>query len=786
MRDLIKTKYCKNLLWLGLALGWLAITDSATADDAVQGNDDNQGTETVQDKETVQNRNETKVTPLELHTVEVVGVTPSSALGMPLSKVPGNVQSSESEDLTAHGSLDLSDFMKRSLGSVNIGDDQNNAFQPDVTYRGFVASPLLGSSIGLAVYQDGVRINEPFGDIVNWDLIPQSAIANIELIPGSNPLFGLNALGGTLSVRTKSGFEYPGTSASFYGGSFGRLSLEVEHGGSAGDYDWFVTGNVFHDDGWRPSSSTDIHNAFGKVGWENDATDIDLSYTFADNTLHGVGPTPESQLSVDRSAVYTIPDETTNNLHFFNLQANHRLNDIWGISANAYYRRNSIGTFNSNVGNPDNDCTLFAGFNVAQCLDSGGFLIPVPPASNQKTNSDQYSTGVTLQVSNEDTFFNRENNLVFGASYDFGHTRFTEYGQDAVISPARETVGISPFALATDLVAENEYIGFFGMDTLSVTPWWHVTASLRWTQATLDLEDQTGLEPDLNGHARFDRINPAAGFTLDPFAALSLAPLMKEFTFYVNYNEGFRAPSPIELTCADPAAPCSLPNDIVSDPPLDPVVAKTMELGFRGEINQLLHWNIGGYRTELTDDILFISAPSGGLNTGYFQNVGKTRRQGIEIGTQGQWKALDWFANYSFVDATYESNMVLQNALGPENVTPGDKIPGIPEQTFKFGLEYELRPGLFLGGDMLYASSQYLRGDDTNQLAQVPEYVVVNLDACYAINKHVEFFGMISNVFDTDYETFGVINTNFFTGVDERFLGPGAPLGAWLGIKLSL
>ena len=786
MRDLISNNYCKNILCLGLALGWLAITDSVIAGDTDQGNDDNQGTEDVQNKASVQNRSETKVTPLELHTVEVVGVTPSAALGLPLSKVPGNVQSSASEDLAAHDTLDLSDFMKRALGSVNINDDQNNAFQPDVTYRGFVASPLLGSAIGLAVYQDGVRINEPFGDIVNWDLIPKSAVANIELIPGSNPLFGLNALGGSLSVRTKSGFEYPGSSASFYGGSFGRLSSEMEHGGSSGDYDWFVTGNVFHDDGWRPSSSTDIHNAFGKAGWENDNTDIDLSYTFADNTLHGVGPTPESLLSMDRSAIYTIPDETTNNLHFFNLQANRRINDIWGISGNAYYRQNSIGTFNSNVGNPDNDCTLFAGFNMAQCLDSSNNLIAVPPASNQMTNSDQYSTGVTLQISNDAALFNRENNLVFGTSYDSGHTRFTEYDQDAVINTAREIVGITPFTLSNDLIAENEYIGFFGMDTLSVTPWWRVTASLRWTQAILDLKDQTGLSPALNGHARFDRINPAAGFTLDPFAALSLPPLMKEFTFYVNYNEGFRAPSPIELTCADPAAPCTLPNAIVSDPPLAPVIAKTMELGFRGEIDRWMHWNLGGYRTELSNDILFINAPSGGLNTGFFQNVGQTLRQGFEVGLHGTWKKLDWFTNYSFVDATYESNVVLQNALGPENVTPGDKIPGIPEQTFKFGLEYELRPGLFLGGDMQYASSQYVRGDDTNQLPQVPDYVVVNLDARYQFNKHVEFFGMINNVFDTDYETFGVINTNFFTGADERFLGPGVPLGAWVGIKLSL
>ena len=55
------------------------------------------------------------------------------------------------------------------------------------------------------MFQDGVRINEPFGDGVNWDLIPNPAIATITLMPGSNPVFGLNTLGGAISITTKNG-----------------------------------------------------------------------------------------------------------------------------------------------------------------------------------------------------------------------------------------------------------------------------------------------------------------------------------------------------------------------------------------------------------------------------------------------------------------------------------------------------------------------------------------------------------------------------------------------------
>ena len=102
--------------------------------------------------------------------------------------------------------------MNRRFTSVFVNEIQGNPFQPDINYRGYTASPLLGTPQGLSVYVDGVRLNQPFGDIVSWDLIPRAAIASTTLIPGSNPLFGLNTLGGALSVQTKNGRSDPGTS----------------------------------------------------------------------------------------------------------------------------------------------------------------------------------------------------------------------------------------------------------------------------------------------------------------------------------------------------------------------------------------------------------------------------------------------------------------------------------------------------------------------------------------------------------------------------------------------
>lgn len=716
--------------------------------------------------------------PFELPEVEVVGTTPLGATGLSREKVPGNVQSAEDEDLYRHEALDLSDFMRRRMGSVNINDNQNNPFQPDVTYRGFNASPLLGTPIGLSVYQDGVRVNEAFGDIVNWDLIPKNAIANIDLIPGSNPLFGLNTLGGALSVRTKSGSSHPGSRFQAYGGSFGREGYEGEYGGSRGGFEWFFAGNIFADDGWRPSSRSNVHQAFGKLGWQNDRTDLDLSFTFADNTLYGVGPVPESALDIDRRAIYTTPDWTHNSLYFFNLKGTHRFSDSLSLAGNAYYRGNTSNTLNSNTDNLEQTCDTL--ISLTRCTDRNGNF--VYPASNITTQTAQDGTGVNLQLTADQPIVAHENQFTVGGGYNSGQTHFSQLGQDAIFSPARQTIGVTPFSQSVNVRGENEYISAFATDTFSVFPWLHASAAASWNQANVRLFDNMGTA--LNGNNTFDRLNPSAGLTVNPLQALSIDSPLKELTLYGNYNEGFRAPSPVELTCADPRAPCSLPNSFVSDPPLKPVVSQTFEAGARGKFSDALQWSLGLYQSLLNNDILFVNAP-GSLTNGYFKNVGNTQRQGVELGFNGSWQKLNWYLNYNVVDATYRTAVTLRNALGPEQVRPGDRIPSIPQQTVKLGAEYEILRGWFFGGDLQYASSQYLRGDDQNLHAPVNEYAIVNLNTRYAVTKNVEVFAMARNVFDAKYESYGMVNANFFKGnAPERFLGPGAPISGWAGVRV--
>lgn len=714
----------------------------------------------------------------ELSDVVVIGNTPLATSGLARKKISGNVQTAEDEDITQHESLALPDFLNRKMQSVNLNDVQNNPYQPNITYRGFEASPLLGTPIGMSVYQDGVRVNEAFGDTVNWDLIPQIAIANMEIMPGSNPLFGLNTLGGALSVRTKSGISHPGFHAQAYGGSYGRQTYQAEIGGSSGGFDWYFAGNIFNDNGWRPYSPTSVNQAFGKIGYQNDKDDIDLSFNFADNNLQGVGPTPDGMLSRNWTSIYTAPDTTNNTLYFFNLKGTHSFTNELKLTGNAYNRNLTATTSNSNT---NEECAVW--INGTQCLDSEGESIIPASFANSRTSTN--GAGVNMQLTSSYKIADFENQFIVGGGYNTGNTNFSLSEQDAFYSPSNYGIPISPALTTVRINGANKYSNIFVTDTFSATDWLHFNGSMNWIEAEIQTTDKIGTT--LNGNNTYARVNPAGGFTVNPLDALGFSDLpLKDFTAYFNYNEGFRAPTAVELSCADPNAPCTLPNSFVSDPPLQAVVSHTFETGLRGNLyDRLLKWNLSFYQTRNSNDILFMNSPGSVIN-GYFQNVGTTQRRGIELGLGGEaLEKLNWYLSYGFVDATYQTQAVLGNALGAEVVKPGDHIPTIPQNTLKFGGEYEILSGWFFGMDLQYVSSQYARGDDSNRYPQVPDYTIVNLNTKYLITKNIELFAMGRNIFDQHYRSFGQVGQNVYLNNQPTiFMGPGAPATGYGGIRV--
>ena len=714
---------------------------------------------------------------LEMPTVEVIGTTPLPGLGTPTRDVPANVQVYTSEDLSRQRQTNVTDYLEQNATGLSSNAAQGNPFQPDISFRGFSASPLLGTPQGVSVFQDGVRVNEPFGDVVNWDLIPQSAISSIQLIPGSNPAFGLNTLGGAVAVYTKSGAQYPGGGATLSGGSFGRKTAELEWGGSRGVLDYFATGEFYDDDGWADHNPSKVRQFFTKLGWQNETTDLDVSFTGADNTLQGTQTLPRSFLDNIRQA-YTFPDENENQLAFLTAKGSHFLTSSALLGGNLYYRNYKSRSVSSNVSDDFEDDGIEATNDASEIHQDG------------------YGGGIQLVLTGEPA--GMKNQLTLGASADFASAEFSQYSQNAEFTADRGTVALEDLQLQTDAGTRSRYLGAFVADTLNLSSLWTLTVSGRYNHARIRIEDRTGAAPLLDGESTYSRFNPAVGVNFNPTPRL---------TVYASYNEGVRAPTAVELTCADPEAPCKLPNDFLADPPLHEVVSKTMEMGARGLVGKNWHWSAAAYRTRLLNDIQFISAGAGATNAGYFANIGTTRRQGIELALETRTTPVALTVRYTFLDATFQSGFSESspanssaNEDGVIEVAPGNRIPANPRHVLKMRADWAVTTRLSVGANVLTSASVYARGDENNQdvNGQLPGYTVVNLDGRYQVSERFEVFGRVNNVLDRRYFNFGVVGENFFTGpgrtfgpaagVDpraEQFRGPGAPLGAWVGVQYS-
>lgn len=730
-----------------------------------------------------------------LETVEVVGQTPLGG-SLDADSVAGNVQRAGADDLEAQRALDLADFMRRNLASVFVNEAQSNPLQPDVQYRGFVGSPLLGLPQGLAVYQDGVRINEPFGDTVNWALIPESAIETVYLMPGSNPLFGLNALGGAIAVETKDGFSSDGTSAEIYGGSFSRVGIEADTGGSVDDrFSYFVSGSYLDEDGWRDFSPTEALRVFTNLGWQGRSTSIDVSLTYADTTLIGNGAAPADLIRADRSAIFTHPDETANELALVNLTAEHEVSSTLVVTGNVYMRRSDIATYNGDDSDFE-ECVLDPGF-VCEADEAGEELVLDPAgapiafsdavegATVNRTSTRQDGTGFGFQAEWTGDVRSHENSFVIGVAYDASDIGFDASSELGALDDTRRAVPSGSFIgdSFTRLSADTSNLGLYLSDTLGLSDRLALTLSGRYNRTRIDLHDEIGTA--LEGSHEFTRFNPAIGLT---------ARLSEAIGFYVGYSESSRAPSPVELTCADEDDPCRLPNAFLADPPLEQVVAETVEAGIRGRWSGG-GWHAGVFRTTNLDDILFVSA--GVLtNQGYFDNVGRTRRNGIELDVDGNLgERGGWFANYTLLDASFREHIVFPSPNNPANVggevavDPGDRLPLISRWLLKAGLRIPVGPRASIGLDLLAGSSFHLRGDEGNDVAGIGAYGLLNLRGEYSLSDRVQLFLDIDNVLDEEYETFGlfgeardVLGDGY---EDGRFLSPAQPRAAWIGVRLQ-
>lgn len=718
----------------------------------------------------------------QLAPIIVIGTTPLLGIGTPLERVPANVQTIRGRDIDQQHRATLSDYFASNLTSVDITEAQGNSSQVDINYRGFTASPLLGTPQGLSVFLDGVRINEPFGDVVNWDLIPQAAINTIQLIPGSNPTFGLNTLGGAIAVSTKNGRSNPGGEAEISAGSWGRKTAQIQQGGVIGqNLDYYFTANTTNDDGWADHNSSRLRQAFGKLRYTDADTTISLSMGGADNTLQGSQTIPRSFLD-NRKQAYTFPDQNHNSVGYLTLSGDHYFTPNLEVSGNVYYRHYR----NTNVSSNVND-------NFGTVDDNGN--VDTVQANNDQSVIVTDSYGASLQMTLLSKLAGLENQFVAGMAADFANSHFTQASQNAAFTDSRATIGIGGFQPQTDAATRNANYGVYFEDTLSITQQWSVTLAGRYNWSKSVIGDESGVQPLLDGSHTFSRFNPAIGVNWNPTST---------FTAYATYNEGMRSPTAIEFACADPASPCSLPNAFIADPSLQPVISRTFEIGARGQLGHATSWSAAVYRTTLDNDIQFVSSNGAASTLGFFQNVGKTQRQGFELAGRTQYGPVGVSASYSYVDATYgatwtESSASNSSANDDGNITvhKGDRIPGIPQNTVKLRLDYAATPKWNIGSNLTYRGSIFARGDEDNQDSngKVPGYFLIDVDTTYNITKQLQVFASITNLLNKHYSSFAILGQNFFNGanhtfdganpVNEQFLGIGAPRGAWVGLRYA-
>ncbi len=726
--------------------------------------------------------------------IEVVGTTPLAGVGVPRLHLPANVQSLSDQRMEEAESLHVGEQLLRQVPAVTVNETQGNPFQMDLNYRGFTASPLLGTPQGLSIYVDGVRVNEPFGDTVNWDLIPNSAIAGIDLIPGSNPAFGLNTLGGALALRTKSGFSHPGGKVEVSGGSFGRSNTELEYGGNDGTLGAYIAGDWFREDGWRNYSPSDVKQLFGKLSFRNSAGEADLSLTRARSRLVGNGVVPPSLLSREREAVFTHPDETRNSLTQLALNGKLWLGDAQSLSGSVYHRRTRTGTLNGDM-NDDYEAD------------------PTQPSgAHNRTHSTQRGTGVALQWN----LTTARHQLAVGGGWDYAQVRFAQTRALGDIDASRGIGNLGDAEEENRLGGATRTTSIFVTDTWSITPALHLTGSARYNMSRVTTHDELNpTPPNLYGDHKYRKLNPALGLAWQINPALNA---------YAGFSQGNRVPTPIELGCADPANPCSLPNSMAADPYLKQVVARTVEAGLRGTLGGETRWHTGVFRTLNSDDILFVGTST---SAGYFTNFGKTLRQGLELGLDGRLRRFDWYASYTWLQASFRSAACILaennstrgtapecSANGQDDeilIRKGDRLPGLPAHSLKLGLAWRATDELRLGADLQAFSGQYLRGNENNRhqagtytdvngetrtfegAGKVGGYAVLNLNAELGLGAGWQAFARVNNVFDRRYASAGVLAENPFVGGAfqanpdnwrrESFVAPGAPRAAWVGVR---
>ncbi len=642
-----------------------------------------------------------------------------------LRRYPGQVRFVPEKEIETSEADTVPEVIETEPG-ITFYNQTGNPFEPTLDMRGFSGQPITTTTVIL----DGVRVNNPDFNVVDWSLIPVKDLEGIEVIPGTQSIFGKNALAGVVNLQTKRGGPVPQAKVEVAGGSFNHQRYRGSVGGPAGDLDYYLGFTQEFDDGFREVSASNVSQLFVKVGRRpgDEGTDATLSFLFGTDRLEQPG---------------TLPAETVPNPPNCSLVIDRTANCTPGdFSDSTTYQ----GTFNLRQELP-------AGFSAAlnafvRDLDQELFTVGV--GSQGTTVTDILSGGVTAQVTNETTLFSRRNLFVAGVEY----TR-----------NSFDSLGVSEFTgfpvSQSETAADEEIVGVYFQDSLDLIPE-TLTLSFggRYDWDQIDFTDT--LNPTNNNLRTFNRFNPMAGVTWVPTDG------DPEVVAYFSYSEGFRSPTVNELFAFFPFS---------SNPGLDPPTSRTFELGTRVRAGEYFQGTLALFQTDVDDEIFFVvtdPTTGGGIN----ENVPKTRRRGLELTLRGRdGELVDGFINYSYIQATFESDALL--ASGP--VQAGNTIPLVPQHRVGWGMKVYPIDGLTFSLTGLYVSSQFLSGDEVNQTQPLPAYYVMDAEVRYRWGP-LTLFVQGKNITNSEYETWGV-----FAGfpIRTRFLMPAPGINVLAGAILE-
>jgi len=633
------------------------------------------------------------------------------------------------------------------IAGVSIYDDLGSQYKLNVSYRGFNSGPTVGLPPGITVFLDGVRQNEADAQEVDFDLLPMEHVKRVELLSGTASLLGPNSLAGAINLVTDRGDGPPHGDLEASGGSFGHGGVEgTVEGKSQSGWDYYLGGGYEREDGWRKDTFGTNFNGFLNLGHFGAERGFGVQAMGAKSRTGTAGSIPES-LYGDPQINFTPGDVEDLNMQQVNL------------------------TGYVPLGGGRGTLTLFG-----KRFDADRFNVNQAPDPSVDALTKTYTLGGTADWRRRIALGVNSLSLRFGVDGSANWVREkiintpsgSESAEDAAFGVAEDDA--PPLGLTTDVKSPSWDLAGYGIADYNVK---RVTLSAGARFDYIRVPFQNQLDASDNTTNSFRHFSPRGGISVDVGGGASL---------YGSVGGSFRAPAIVELACADPTASCPLPFALGDDPPLEPVRATTYEVGgkiLRG--NVLIDGSV--YRSDVRDEIFFIQSP-GSLVSGYFTNLDKTRRQGVELSvTSSMWEnRVSWYANYAFTKATFESpaeifstrsNEEFEDSplFGPNTVIPGDRMPLVPENQVKGGFAARLPKGFRVGVDSRWVGSQFLRGDEGNEEKQLDPYFVLGARAGYSY-RNWDFSTVVTNVLNNHDPVFGTFNANESTGQLERFLTP--------------